>query len=131
MNSRLKVWLGGFGKAIVTILFFSVVIGPTVVAITRCGTTELSEVGGKGEACYPNSTCEAGLTCFNVEERHVCLREVKPVINKQAKQCYTFSNKEKQEFTPCFETADECITSFSRVMQDSYNTILQACFYQK
>ena len=28
----------------------------------------VSNLGGKGEACYPNKTCEADLTCYHLDE---------------------------------------------------------------
>lgn len=109
-------------------MFVLIAIG---FGVARGSSTQLDEVGGSGQACYPNSTCQPDLTCFSIQEKPTCLRDVKPVINTRARQCYTYIDKDKQEHTPCFETETECLISFGRNLKDASNDLIQACHYIK
>ncbi len=110
--------------------FIAVVSIIAMVAKKLDEAPSVDRFGGLGEPCYPNDTCAADLACFKILTDHTCLRDAQPVINSNAKQCYNFTDKDKQEFTPCFVTGKECLSSFSRIMQDNTNTILRACFTQ-
>lgn len=89
----------------------------------------LETVGGQGQACYPNDTCDRGLTCFEIRDDRVCEREVRPVVSAGSKSCFEYSTKEGELHVPCFDSNDECLRSFGRVMQTEA-TILKGCGFE-
>lgn len=86
-------------------------------------------LGGQGQTCYPNDTCNRSLTCFEVHEKKMCEREIKPVIAVGAKSCFEYSSEDGELHVPCFDSNDECLRSFGRVMQTKA-TILKGCGFE-
>lgn len=87
-----------------------------------------NDMGATGQLCYPNSTCDSGLTCFSVAAKHICDKAVRPVHLEHEKFCYAFKDKDG-EHTPCFMSNNECVKSFSRVIPTDAE-ILQGCGYE-
>lgn len=104
-----------------------------LVAVLVAGCEDsIENFGGLGEQCFPNKTCEAPHTCFNIAERQECFSEIKPVVLNGAKACYTFSGGEGEgvdlEKTRCFDSFDECVKNFALAMAQP-GSVVRGCAY--
>ena len=69
----------------------------------------LSNRGNPGQLCYPNSTCEGTLTCFQIRDNLICEEKIEPV-DTRTRSCFGIKDSEDQ----CYFTRTECLTEFSR-----------------
>ena len=109
----------------------------TCMFLFGCSRTSIEDVGGKGEACFPNHTCNQPHTCFQVAEDELCYLEIKPVVPGYAKVCYTFVPMNEKvpgaeaglqiEQTKCFDTPDECLQNFATSVLATNALTIKGC----
>ena len=82
--------------------------------------------GGQGQECYPNDTCDKGLTCFAIRETHQCEMKVLPVKPEGSPVCYVLTGDDGKEEQACFPKHSECITAFARNMGSK--PVVRGCY---
>ena len=88
-----------------------------------------SQVGGEGQECYQNQTCDQPFTCFEVKDKHICERDIKPVVKAGAKYCFTHQDEQGEIKSSCFDGPNECAKGIGAVMQTSIK-ILKGCRWE-
>lgn len=87
------------------------IVATSVGMVTR--GEALDDRGAAGQACYPNSTCRPGLTCYRVGNDEQCELEIAPVFAADRPSCFVLGTPSgpKQEYFP---TPGECTVAFAR-----------------
>lgn len=115
----------GIAAAFLTGAVFILLLG----AIHFHDSVLLRDVGAEGEACYPNGTCMSSLTCFEVREEQMCLRDVKTVLPPGAGFCFEYTDKDGEFHAPCLKNRNECLRSFGQVLQSDAAEIKRGCHH--
>ena len=104
-----------------------------VISIALIGSGErLSARGGVGKACYPNDTCDKLLTCWQIRDSKVCEKEIRPVLDPNARVCYLYRMSTDDDFTQrarseCFQPQNACLKAFAETMREPMVKIVSGC----
>jgi hypothetical protein len=108
----------------------NVLVGVIAAVVTAGMSTlisgeSLDHRGGAGQACYPNSSCRKGLTCYRIRDDEQCELDVAPVFTEDRPSCFVLGTPEgpKQE---CYKTPGECTVAFARRLP-SAGPVLSGC----
>jgi hypothetical protein len=102
------------GAAVILTLTVTMILGGLTWKTFGYGEP-LDGRGGVGDVCYPNDSCDTGLTCFAIRERHQCEMNVQPVFTEGLPSCFLTRNLLGEEIQYCEPTQDECKIAFARV----------------
>lgn len=113
-------------RGVVVLLVGLAMVCLSIMGFQFLWTDPLNSRGGAGETCYPNGTCEVGLTCFQWRDERQCEKEVRPVYPKGKPICYELI-VDAGEDQRCFETRSECLTSYARALGNRETEVGRGC----
>lgn len=112
------------GAKVILVLTVAMILGGMTWKTFGYGEP-LEDRGGVGDVCYPNDSCNKGLTCFAIRDHHQCEMSIKPVFTDGLPSCFITRNLMGEEQQFCEPTQDECKFKFARAAAES--EIVQGC----